>query len=364
MKAADLALSGLTKRYGSAKAVDGVTLRIAAGELVALLGPSGCGKTTTLRMIAGLVEPSEGEILIDGYRVTHVPVHRRNIGMLFQNYALFPHLTIADNVAFGLEMRGVRKSEVRERVTSALRLVQLDQLSGRYPAALSGGQQQRAALARAFVINPSLLLLDEPLSALDKNLREDMQIEIRQIQRNVGITAVLVTHDQEEAMTMADHIVVMRGGKLEQMGRPADIYQRPVSRFVASFIGASNFLEGLVVGNEGDESLVKVEGIAHLRVPGKRAAGEKCLVSLRPEAIGLSPLSAQVLSEENALTGIIEQIIYRGQTTLIHLRLDNGENFVTYLPSNSSSGLTFDAAHGDRVRASWKTESNHVIIDN
>ena len=217
-KASDLALSGLTKVFGTTAAVDRVTLRIAAGEMVALLGPSGCGKTTTLRMVAGLIEPTEGDVLIGGVRVNRTPVHRRNIGMLFQNYALFPHLSVVENVAFGLQMRGLGKSAIRPKVEAALALVQLSAFADRLPAALSGGQQQRVALARAIVIEPTLLLLDEPLGALDRNLRESMQVEIRQIQKRLGITAVMVTHDQEEALTMADRVVIMRDGRLEQVG--------------------------------------------------------------------------------------------------------------------------------------------------
>src|ERR1700761_10793 len=219
---ATLRLKELTKLFGTTRAVDRVSMTIEPGSMVALLGPSGCGKTTTLRMIAGLVEPSAGEILLDDRPITDVPVHRRNIGMLFQNYALFPHMSVAENIAFGLETRGIKGAAAKERVAAALQLVQLPEYGDRIPAQLSGGQQQRVALARALVVQPILLLLDEPLGALDKALRESMQVELRSLQRRLGITTVMVTHDQDEALTMADRIVIMRDGRIEQAGAPAE----------------------------------------------------------------------------------------------------------------------------------------------
>src|SRR6266478_6913537 len=241
-----LRLRELTKLFRETRAVDRLSLTLEPGSIVALLGPSGCGKTTTLRMIAGLMEPSAGEIFLDDRPITRISAHRRNVGMLFQNYALFPHMTVAENVAFGLESRGFRRDAAAARVLEALRLVQLDGYDQRRPAQLSGGQQQRVALARALVIEPALLLLDEPLGALDKGLRQSMQVELRALQRRLGLTTIMVTHDQDEALTMADKIVVMRDGNLEQIGSPAEVYQRPVSRFIASFLGAANFFEGRV----------------------------------------------------------------------------------------------------------------------
>src|SRR4029077_2429910 len=235
--AAAVRLRELTKLFGATRAVDRVTLAIEPGTIVALLGPSGCGKTTKLRMIAGLLQPDAGEILIDGRAITRVPVHRRNIGMLFQNYALFPHMTVAQNISFGLETRNVRRHAAAPRIAAALQLVQLDGFDHRMPAQLSGGQQQRVALARALVVEPAVLLLDEPLGALDKSLRQSMQVELRDLQRRLGITTVMVTHDQDEALTMADRIAIMRDGSLEQIGTPDEVYQRPVSRFIASFLG-------------------------------------------------------------------------------------------------------------------------------
>src|SRR3954464_9772169 len=245
--AASVRLKELTKLFGETRAVDRVSLTIEPGGMVVLLGPSGGGKTTTLRMIAGLVEPNAGDIILDGKPITHVPVHRRNIGMLFQNYALFPHMTVAENIAFGLETRGIKRAAAAERVARALQLVQLPEYGSRLHGQLAGGQQQRVALARALVVEPALLLLDEPLGALDKALRQSMQVELRALQQRLGVTTVMVTHDQDEALTMADRIVIMRDGRIEQVGAPAEVYQRPVSRFVAGFLGASNFLRGRVV---------------------------------------------------------------------------------------------------------------------
>ncbi len=361
--ATDLAISGLTKVFGTSTAVDGVTLRIRAGEMVALLGPSGCGKTTTLRMIAGLVEPTEGDVLIGGARVTHIPVHRRNIGMLFQNYALFPHLSVAENVAFGLQMRGLAKAAIRPKVETALTLVQLGDYTDRLPSALSGGQQQRVALARAIVIEPTLLLLDEPLGALDRNLRESMQVEIRQIQKRLGITAVLVTHDQEEALTMADRVVIMRDGKLEQVGTPEEIYSRPASRFVASFIGASNFLRGSVAGRYGDQSQVKLSGGGQVLVPWADDGRKDVLISVRPEAVGLSPIDEAAPDALGGTTATVQQVVYKGQATHVHLRLDDGEPFVAFLPNRQGESAGQSFAVGEKVWASWSPQSNWLVAD-
>jgi len=357
----DLAISGLTKTFGDSVAVNEVTLRIAAGELVALLGPSGCGKTTTLRMIAGLVSPTSGEVLIGGSRVTHVPVHRRNIGMLFQSYALFPHLTVAQNVAFGLQMRRLRKAEVRSKVDAALSMVQLGKYADRLPAALSGGQQQRVALARALVIEPSLLLLDEPLGALDKNLRESMQFELRQIQQRLGITAVLVTHDQEEALTMADTVVVMRGGRLEQVGTPKEVYERPNSRFVASFIGASNFIRGSVVSADSTGAKVRLACGADAHVPGNAPERGDLLLSIRPESINLRAAGDDAPAM-NEVTATIEQVVFRGQTTHVHLKLSDGTSL---LSNQSGLGLSRlpNLASGTQVIAGWAADSGRIVLD-
>src|SRR6188508_2973708 len=243
---AKLELIDLSKRYGEQAAVAGVTLDVTDGEFLVLLGPSGCGKTTTLRMIAGLVEPSGGAARIGGTDVTHLPPWRRNTGMVFQSYALFPHMSVADNVAFGLQMRRLGKSEIETRTREALRLVRLEGFAQRLPRQLSGGQQQRVALARALAIRPDVLLLDEPLSNLDAKLREQVRVEIRELQRQLGLTTVMVTHDQEEALTMADRLVVMNEGSVRQVGSQRDLYERPADRFVAGFVGRSTFLGGTV----------------------------------------------------------------------------------------------------------------------
>lgn len=239
-------LTDVEKRYGSFQAVRDMTLDIPDGSFVTLLGPSGCGKTTTLRMIAGLESITAGEIAIKGRRVNEVPIHKRNLGVVFQNYALFPHMSIADNVAFGLKYRKLNRIDAREKVRRALQMVHLPHVEDRYPGQLSGGQQQRIALARAIVIEPDVLLLDEPLSALDANLREEMRVELKRIQRELGIATVFVTHDQGEALAMSDRVVVMSDGQMEQIGTPEDVYNRPSSRFVASFLGNSNFLGATV----------------------------------------------------------------------------------------------------------------------
>ena len=362
-KATDLALSGLTKLFGTTRAVDGVTLRIAAGEMVALLGPSGCGKTTTLRMVAGLIEPTEGDVLIGGARITRTPVHRRNIGMLFQNYALFPHLSVAENVAFGLQMRGMAKALIKPKVAQALSLVQLGALADRLPSALSGGQQQRVALARAIVIEPTLLLLDEPLGALDRNLRDSMQVEIRQIQKRLGITAVMVTHDQEEALTMADRVVIMRDGRLEQVGTPEEIYSRPTSRFVASFIGACNFLRGNVTGREADKLRVRLGSGGQAVVPSSHDGRQDVLVSVRPEAITLNALAGNAPVSESGTPAVVQQVVYRGQATHVHMALDDGTSFLAFLPNRQGRQASGGFSVGDKVWASWSPESNWAVTD-
>src|SRR5712671_5386878 len=285
MKSTEVRLERLSKEYNRAIAVDNVSLTIEPGSMIALLGPSGCGKTTCLRMIAGLIRPTSGDVFVNNARMTDVPVHRRNIGMLFQNYALFPHLTVEQNIGFGLEMRGIAKADAAKKVADALNLVQLSSFGSRYPAQLSGGQQQRVALGRALVIEPAVLLLDEPLGALDKGLRESMQVELRALQRRLGVTTVMVTHDQDEALTMADRIVVMRDGRLEQVGTATEIYQRPASRFVATFLGASNLFNGEVERSGGGGAIIGVSAGLRLLVDELPASATDVLISIRPEAI-------------------------------------------------------------------------------
>ncbi|WP_245263202.1 ABC transporter ATP-binding protein [Azorhizobium doebereinerae] len=281
-----LALDGLSKRYADHVAVDALTLGVAQGEFISLLGPSGCGKTTTLQMIAGFTEPSGGAIRLEGRDLVAVKPARRGLGIVFQSYALFPHMTAAENVAFGLEMQRVPKAERARRVTDALALVGLSALAERYPRRMSGGQQQRVALARALVIQPRILLLDEPLSNLDAKLREEMQIELRQIQRRIGTTTILVTHDQHEAMALSDRIVVMNAGKVEQIGRPQDVYERPATPFVASFLGKTNVFEALV--ERGADGAAAVLGTVRCPCPPHLAGAGHVLLTVRPEKIAFA----------------------------------------------------------------------------
>ncbi|GGF57402.1 ABC transporter ATP-binding protein [Azorhizobium oxalatiphilum] len=282
-----LALDGLTKRYADHVAVDALSLDVAQGEFISLLGPSGCGKTTTLQMIAGFVDPSGGAINLEGRDLVRVKPAQRGLGIVFQSYALFPHMTAAENVAFGLEMQKVPKAERQARVSEALALVGLSALSDRYPRRMSGGQQQRVALARALVIKPRILLLDEPLSNLDAKLREEMQIELRQLQRSLGTTTILVTHDQHEAMALSDRIVVMNAGKVEQIGRPQDVYERPATPFVANFLGKTNVFEANIT-REGDDVKADVGGV---RCPCPRHVADSAgpvMLTVRPEKISFA----------------------------------------------------------------------------
>ena len=315
-------LRGVVKRYGDFTAVQRMDLEVPSGAFVTLLGPSGCGKTTTLRMIAGLATPSDGDILIKGTRVNEVPIHKRNLGLVFQNYALFPHKSVFDNVAFGLKYRGVAKAEVAERVGRALELVRLPQMADRRPAQLSGGQQQRIALARAIVIEPDVLLLDEPLSALDANLREEMRIELKRIQDQLGIATVFVTHDQSEALAMSDTIVVMSAGWVEQIGSPEEVYNDPASEFVAKFLGNSNILDGRVVGQAGENLKIAVEGLGEVQAEADAARAGNGQVRMVVRAEKLHLFEANGLDDDaSALTGRVEAVDYQGQAARYFVRV-------------------------------------------
>jgi putative spermidine/putrescine transport system ATP-binding protein len=333
--------------------------------MVALLGPSGCGKTTSLRMIAGLVQPSSGEIFVGGKRITTVPVHRRNIGMLFQNYALFPHMTVAENVAFGLEARHISRSDAAARVADALQLVQLGSYMNRMPAQLSGGQQQRVALARCLVVEPAVLLLDEPLGALDKSLRESMQVELRALQQRLGITTILVTHDQDEALTMADRVAIMRAGRLEQLGTPMEVYQTPASRFVASFIGVSNFFRGPIDCRNGNSARVITQDGTSLTVEDCGTGPSEVTIALRPEAITVEPATDDGAETPvlNSTTGMVEQVVYRGFVNHIYLRLANGETMIAFRSNRLDGGAEPPVQPGMQVRARWDGSSNRVVRD-
>ncbi len=329
-----ISLQNVAKFYGPARAVEDISLDIPQGEFLALLGPSGCGKTTTLRMIAGFIEASNGRILFDDRDVTRLPPNRRNTGMVFQGFALFPHMTVFENVAYGLQMRRVGKEEIKERVAKILDRVQLGHLAERLPKQLSGGQQQRVALARALVINPDVLLLDEPLSALDAKLRHEVRLQIRQLQQSLGLTTIFVTHDQEEALSLADRLVVMSNGRVEQIGSPSELYEQPATPFVADFIGKSNFFKGSLKG-----SVFTSDFGAKLRV-GKPdpAIGEGAMIAVRPEKIRLRAVNgAENSAAENELLGTIEFVSYLGPTTEYSVRLDGGPIVLVHQQNESAA---------------------------
>ena len=284
-----LGLERITHRFGAVTAVDDVDIEVGAGELVALLGPSGCGKTTLLRIVAGFLAPTAGRVLVDGEAVGHLPPHRRGVGIVFQNYALFPHMSVADNVAYGLEAQRVPRALIRPRVEKMLRLVHMEGFVERWPRELSGGQQQRVALARCLAVDPKLLLLDEPFGALDKSLRLDMQIEVKRLQREYGITTMLVTHDQEEALSLADRIAVMNRGRVEQMSSPTEIYDRPATLFVNRFVGTTNVLPAVLVTVDGARGVLRLADGATLMAPAppRMPAGARVMVSIRPEHLRL-----------------------------------------------------------------------------
>ncbi|HEX2889691.1 ABC transporter ATP-binding protein [Vineibacter terrae] len=330
---ARLRLDHVSKRYGDFHAVRDVTLDVADGEFVVLLGPSGCGKTTTLRMIAGFITPTAGGVHLADREVTGLPPWKRNAGMVFQSYALFPHLSVAQNVAFGLEMRKLAKTDIATRVAEALKLVRLDHLAGRLPRQLSGGQQQRVALARALAIRPDVLLLDEPLSNLDAKLRQEVRVEIRELQRQLGLTTVMVTHDQEEALTMADRLVVMNEGSVRQIGGQRDLYERPADRFVASFVGRGMFLTGQVEA----PGRFRTEGGLALACDGGTSG--PAVLALRPERLEIGP--APLSGLDNSLPGTVEFVSYLGAASDVHVRLSPSDRVIVQVANRGG-----DAAPG------------------
>ena len=349
-----LRLEGLTKRFGSVTAVDRLDLKVADGELIALLGPSGCGKTTTLRCIAGFESPDEGSIYFGEHDVTDIPPEKRNIGMVFQSYALFPHRTVAENVAYGLRMRKVPNDQIAKRVAEVLARVQLSGMEARYPRQLSGGQQQRVALARALVISPDLLLLDEPLANLDAKLREEMRFYIRSLQKEIGITTIYVTHDQAEAMVIADRIAVMFEGRIEHLGNAFDVYKHPRTRRVADFIGLTNFIEGSVTERRGDKCLVATpagEILCEWRDPG--TVGET-MIAVRPESIRLSGQPDR-RQDWNVVEGRVRARAYLGN--IIDYRLDLGSNIAMRVQGTPED--VFEV--GQPVYASFPAESAWLV---
>jgi spermidine/putrescine transport system ATP-binding protein len=364
-------LVGVTKRFGDVIAVDDLSLTIPEGEFFSLLGPSGCGKTTTLRLIGGLEQPDDGDILIDGEVVNDQPPYERNSNIVFQNYALFPHLNIEDNIAFGLRLksRRVPEPEVKELVEEALQLVHLEGLGARRPNQLSGGQQQRVALARALILRPKVLLLDEPLGALDRKLRKAMQIELRKIQHEVNITFIYVTHDQDEAMSMSDRVAVMRNGIFEQIGTPQEIFQTPRTRFVADFMGASNILSGRIVsvntdGAHAPPQRIQIEtenGLGILSLGGQGlSSGTTVDLSIRPEAV-------QVFSRDwdwtadNKFDGRIVGKLYLGDVTELEVALSENNSISSRIQSRIDQ--EFDFKEGDQVSIGWNAEDCNLLSD-
>ena len=357
-----LVISGLHKMFGDVAAVDGVDLTVPEGEFLTLLGPSGSGKTTTLRMIAGFTVQSSGTIEIDGTDVSKTPPHKRDVGMVFQNYALFPHMTAGENIAFPLEMRKLPKVEIKQRVADALKLVKLDNYAARYPRQMSGGQQQRIALARAVVFQPRLLLMDEPLGALDKKLREALQLEIMHISRQLGATVIYVTHDQEEALVMSDRIAIFHDGRIEQLGSGEDLYERPVSLFVADFIGESNILHGRYVA--GADGGAVTADLGTWRVSPEWAArasladGASAAMVVRPERLHLAAPDAEVAAGRNAITATVTDVLYLGSTRKYELRLASGQQVGVREQLGRDEG---DWRPGQEVKLTWSIGAGVLV---
>jgi putative spermidine/putrescine transport system ATP-binding protein len=354
-----LRLLDLTKQFGTVVAVDRVCLEVKSGEFLSLLGPSGSGKTTTLMMIAGFESPSEGEIFLGARPISRVATHRRGIGVVFQNYALFPHLSVYENVAFPLKMRHVAPREIARHVAEALQLVRLPGYESRFPRQLSGGQQQRVALARALVFHPGIVLMDEPLGALDKQLREEMQLEIKQLQRALGMTVVYVTHDQSEALTMSDRIAVMNHGRVEQLDTPEGTYERPRNRFVASFIGESNFLEGSVVDvDDGGTGLVAIGGhLMHASGLSPGSVGRTVMIVVRPEKI---IAGTQPVSSARTTRGVVQDTIYIGDRVKYRVQLAMSPA-VTVVVAQSLHGGSLRLSPGDATYLTWDMKDARAL---
>ena len=357
-----IGIQSITKNYGGeVLAVNDVSLDIRPGEFFALLGPSGCGKTTLLRMIAGFEVPSAGKILIDGQDMGDVAPNKRPVNMVFQSYAVFPHMTVADNVAYGLKMDGVSKADAAGRVEEALGLVQLPGYGNRMPDQLSGGQRQRVALARALVKRPKVLLLDEPLSALDAKLREAMQLELRNLQATVGITFVMVTHDQDEALSMADRVAVMENGVVRQLAPPRDLYEFPSCRFVADFIGKMNLFQGKVTNSASGEITVGVDGIGDIRVPHDGEASGEIGIAIRPEKASVSAEKPEG-ADTVAIEGTVIQIAYHGDESHVFVKTDSGLTVSVTCP-NRTRTIDDIASHGDRRWVSWNRGDTLVLAE-
>jgi spermidine/putrescine ABC transporter ATP-binding subunit len=357
---AQVALEKVSCRYDAVAALDEISLSIRSGQFLTLLGPSGCGKSTTLRIIAGLHQPTAGRVLIDGCDVTGLGSAKRNIGMVFQSLALFPHMTAAENVAFGLKMRKVAATEKAQRVRRMLDVVRLGHLGDRYPAQLSGGQQQRVALARALVIEPSILILDEPFAALDRKLRDAMQVELRQITSDLGITSLFVTHDQDEALTLSDVIAVMNQGRVEQFGTPGEIFRKPATRFVADFMGVTNFFDGHMIAAAGTTSQVEAAGMI-FDAPSAPSldVGRKVSVAIRPTGIKLFPGQP---ADTAAAMGSVRQATYQGSVCSYAVELDSGPTLIVRESNDDRPDAeTVRFPVGSRVWAGWRREAVHLF---
>jgi spermidine/putrescine ABC transporter ATP-binding subunit len=356
---ASVSLAGLEKSFDKVSAVAGVSLDVMSGEFLTLLGPSGSGKTTTLMMIAGFEIPTAGDIAIDGKSVVAMPPYRRNIGMVFQNYALFPHLTVSENIGFPLKQRGVTAQERARMVGEALELVHLPGYGGRYPRQLSGGQQQRVALARAIVFQPRLLLMDEPLGALDKQLRENLQLEMRRLHADLGITFIYVTHDQEEALTMSDRVAVMNDGQVVQVGRPEELYDRPIDRFVAGFIGESNFLPAIVRGLEEGVVVAECEGaLVRAVCSGRPASGEKVTLTTRPERMRFADGAWHSTTPQNRLTVTVTEAVFAGERCRYVLQAADGTAMVLKEPSSAAIRRR---SVGERTEIAWSVADTILV---
>jgi spermidine/putrescine transport system ATP-binding protein len=369
----DVEITGVTKRFGDVVAVDAMNLSVASGSFYSFLGPSGCGKTTTLRMIAGFEQPTEGEIYLAGVPVAGVPPYKRNVNTVFQHYALFPHMNVAQNVGYGLRQRRVSKADEGRRVGEALELVRLAGYERRRTWELSGGQQQRVALARALVNHPTVLLLDEPLGALDRKLRHEMQIELKQLQREVGITFIYVTHDQEEALTMSDVIVVMRDGRIQQLGHPEELYERPINRFVAGFIGSSNFLPARLVGIDVETGTATVETASGLRIAGhltdpvaRPESGAAVTVAIRPEAAAVDARDPEAAAESSdgttRVAGRVKQGTYLGDTIEYLIDTDLVGPLVVRRQNVREGAGARAFGPGEAVTLSWHEDANLILV--
>ena len=355
MAGGEVQLVDLVKRFGEFTAVAGINLEMPPGEFFSLLGPSGCGKTTTLRMIAGFERPTEGQILLDEVDMAQTPPHKRDVNTVFQNYALFPHLTVEENVAFGLKYQKATKDETRKRVADALELVQMTQFTKRRPNQLSGGQQQRVALARALILNPKVLLLDEPLGALDAKLRKRLQIELKALQEEVGITFIYVTHDQEEALTMSDRIAVMSQGRVEQVGKPKDIYESPATAYVADFLGVSNLMDAAAAGVGEGGCKVTLGEMQLIAGQGDADTAGAAKITIRPERV---EIERQGTTGENRIPAMVERTVYVGSVLQVILHLATGQTIQAWTPN---TGVDAPYSSGDAVVAHFPRESLRVL---